>query len=787
MIRNAFRQVFAGPKLLSALVLLAFGVPVHLFASAFQPLNGPYEGNVGGFGIDNNNLLYVAGDGGGVFQSSDPNGTNWSGFGSNASLPDTVLQSMGVDPSTVPPTLYVGSQIGTLSGNGALYRSVDGGNTWTSFNQGLPNADPYSFAYNAATGDMFAALFGGAGVYRLPQGSSNWIACGTGLTNGQATVVLVNPATDDVFFFNYGDGKVYRSTNNGASFTSATVLGGNNQVFAMALDSSVTPPYLYAGVRNVLTAAGCDLETAGGLYISADSGATWQQGGAATLPAFPSGVAGLGTDASGRLYAGIADATTGEGGLYVSDDHGQTFSEDPSPILADVGPSRIFAADSSTMYLGADGVYRGTSTNGGLNWTWQHLTSANGLLLTQTPSSLSVDSDGSIYVGTSSDGVAVSHDFGQTWTHINGSGATRLGPRSIETILVEPHTHYIYVMAGQCVEAALWRSTDGGNTWAPVPGYSTSYNGQGLNAAIRPVNGVYNIIGGCRWGGPMGPWISTNNGATAVQTTIPSGTAGQWVGNIGVNPVTGDIYAGCELTDTGVLKSTDNGITFVETDTSNGLMGNNWSVGFSHDGTVVFEGSEGAAIGGPKFTCDGGTHWNLLFASSTGIQQYSAVHCWASDAGGYVYAGESYLSSASTGQLLRGATTNSGTNWTWSPYTDGLPAYIGVSALAVNNVDGNLYVGINGGRGLYRSTAPVQAPNAPAAGTSVSLTLTSDAIANEYDLSYVGAGGYTLQCASNLGSPAWISIPGVTWTSSGNTNTTTIATNAPVLFFRLAH
>jgi hypothetical protein len=58
----------------------------------------------------------------------------------------------------------------------------------------------------------------------------------------------------------------------------------------------------------------------------------------------------------------------------------------------------------------------------------------------------------------------------------------------------------------------------------------------------------------------------------------------------------------------------------------------------------------------------------------------------------------------STGQLLRGSSTNRGTNWNWSPYTNGLPVYIGVSALAVNNVDGNLYVGISGGRGLYRST-----------------------------------------------------------------------------------
>jgi hypothetical protein len=776
----------ASRKLVTVSLFLVSTLHAPLLANSFEPLPGPYEGNVGGFGMDNSNRLYVAGDGGGVFQSSDASGTNWSAFGKNASLPDTVLQSLGVDPSTVPATLYAGSQIGTLSGNAALYRSVDGGNTWTWFNHGLPNSSPYSFAFKSTTGDMFAALFGGAGLYRLAHGSTNWTACGTGLTNAQATFVLVNPANGDVYFFNYGDGKAYRSANNGLSFSSAAVVSGNNQVFTMAMDSSVTPPYLYAGVGNIFTGAGCDLQTAGGLYRSSDSGATWQQIGATALPAFPSGIGGLATDASGRLYVGIANGETGEGGLYISNDHGQTFSEDPSPILANVGPSKIFVANPSTIYLGADGVYRGTSINNGQSWTWQHLTSANGLLLTQTPSSISIDSDGSLYVGTSSGGVSVSHDFGNTWMHINGSGPTRLIPRSVQTMLVEPHTHYLYVMVRFCVADALWRSTDEGNTWSPVAGYSTSYNGQGLNAAIHPVNGIYNIIGGCRWGGPMGPWVSTDNGATARQATIPAGTPGQWIGNIGVNPVTGDIYAGCELTATGVLKSSDNGLTFQETDTSNGLMGNNWSVGFSYDGTVVFEGSEGSAVGGPKFTLDGGQHWNLLFGSSIGIQQYCAVHCWATDASGYVYAGESYLSSASTGQLLRGTTTNHGTNWNWSPYTNGLPVYIGVSALAVNNVDGNLYVGINGGRGLYRSTSPVQTPNPPAATNSISLALTSDATPHQFDLSYTGAGSYPLQYASNLSTPVWLPVSNVTWTATGNTNKAAITANSPALFFRLA-
>jgi hypothetical protein len=592
-------------------------------AVLFQQVAGPYEGNVSGFGMDNRHTLYVGGDGGGVFTSTDPTGTNW-------------------------------------------------------------------------------------------------IACGTGLTNGQATVVIVNPANGDVYFFNYGDGNVYRSTNNGASFTAAAVESGNHQVFNLAIDSSVTPPYLYATARNILTAAGCDRQTAGGLFRSVDSGASWQPVGAASLPGFPAGVDAVATDAGGRLYVSA-------GALYVSLDHGQSFSRDPSPVLTNAGITRIYVADAATIYLGADGVYRGTSTDNGQSWTWQHLTSANGLLLTQTPTSISIDSDGSMFVGSSSDGVSVSRDFGNTWTHINGSGASRLVNLGVETVLVEPHTHYLYVMLGACVPNALWRSTDQGNSWSPVAGYSTSYNGQGLNAAIHSTDGIYNVIGGCRWGGPVGPWVSTNNGAAAMPATIPGGTAGQWVGNIGVNPVTGDIYAGCELTATGVLKSTDNRLTFQETDTSNGLMGNNWSFGFSHDGAVVFDGPEGAAIGGPKFTFDGGRHWNLLFNYSTGIQRYAAVHCWATDAAGYVYAGESYLTSAggsaSSGELLRGATSNQGTNWTFSSYTNGLPAYIGVTSLAVNNLDGNLYVGINGGRGLYRSIAPVQTPSAP-----VTLTLSATGV-----------------------------------------------------------
>lgn len=469
-------------------------------ASLFQKVGGPYEGNVAGFGIDHSNILYVAGNGSGVFRSTDPAGTNWSVFGNNADLPDTVLQSLGVDPSTTPATLYAGSQIGSASGNAPLYRSADGGNTWTWFNSGLPNFSPFSFAYETSTGDMFVTLFGGAGLYRLPQGSTNWTACGTGLANGQATVAIVNPTNGDVYFFNYGDGKAYRSTNNGASFTAATVESGNKQVYTLALDSSVTPPYLYAAVRDIFSAAGCDLQTAGGLYRSTDSGGTWQQVGAASLPAFPNGIGALATDANGRVYAGIGNADTGYGALYVSSDHGQTFSQDMSAVLTNIGSiNNIFVESSSTIYAGADGVYRGTERQQRPDLDLAAFDQHQRPVAESDPKQ-HLDRFGRKHVcGNCGGGVSVSRDFGNTWTHINGSGASRLGSRSVQTVLVEPHTHYLYAMVRVCVPDALWRSTDQGITWSPVSGYSTSYNGQGVNAAIHTTNGIYNIIGGCRW------------------------------------------------------------------------------------------------------------------------------------------------------------------------------------------------------------------------------------------------------------------------------------------------
>lgn len=786
---NRLTSAGVSPCVLAIAISLVANCQSRLMAAQFQPVAGPYEGTVAGFAVDGGGIVYVVGDGSGVFQSTDPTGTNWTVFGDNANLPDTVLQSIGIDSSTTPPTLYVGSQVGTMSGSAALYRSVDGGHTWTWFNNGLPAASPYGFAYKSSTGDMFAALFAGAGLYRLPAGSTNWIACATGLSNALATAVLVNPSNGDVYFFNYGDGKIYRSTNNGAAFASATIESGNQQIFSIAIDSSALPPYLYAVADNVLSGGGCGLQTTGGIYRSIDSGATWQVVGAASLPAFPSGVSSVATDSNGRVYAGVANSVSGPGGLYVSSDHGQTFSQIVSPVLADTdGPTRIFVQGTGTIYLGADGVYRGASADNGQTWNWQHLTSANGLLLTQNGASISFDSDGSIYVGSTGQGVSVSRDFGATWKHVNGSGTNRLGSLNVETVFVEPHTHCVYAMVGRCLPEALWRSTNQGVSWAAVSGYSTSYYGIGVNAAVNTTNGVYNIVAGCKWGGPMGPWVSTDGGNSAHQAVIPNGTPGCWVGRPGVNPVTGDIYAGCELNGVGVLKSTDNGLSFQETDTNNGDMGNNYCIGFSHDGKIVFDGADSPPVGGPKVTFDAGAHWNFLYDYSTGIQQYSGVACWASDASNCVYAGGSSLAPSSSGGytagLLRGLSTNGGTNWTWLPCTNGLPNYIGVEALAVNNMDGNLYVGVNGGRGLYRSVSPVQTP---AAATPVMLNIAPAGTPFQYSLSYVGPPGYPLQSSPSLGSPpVWTALSNIAWATNGATNTALVATNGARLFFRLA-
>ena len=258
------------------------------------------------------------------------------------------------------------------------------------------------------------------------------------------------------------------------------------------------PSAIYAGVD-------------GGVYVSRDSGATWQ----CSSDGLPSGqeVRALAMDPADPhiLYAGTYS------GVYRSTDGGESWSEASRGLTRDLVFSlAVDSADTSVIYAGTDTqVFK--SIDGGDQWA----ASSDGLP-EQTVWALQVDraTPGVVYAGTDS-GVFQSVDGGQQWRRTGrgipegvrvqsliidcdtpgllyaatGVGVYRsmdaavtwqaategIGEEAVHSLAVDPSDpDVLYAAVGT---RGVWRSTDGGDTWEPKGG---SIKERVLALAVHP-------------------------------------------------------------------------------------------------------------------------------------------------------------------------------------------------------------------------------------------------------------------------------------------------------------
>ena len=243
------------------------------------------------------NTVYAATAGGGVWKSTDSGTTFQPSW--RANLP----QATGAIAAGSDGTLYVGTGETNPGGGGitfggtGLYRSTDGGETWkfsgmrTAGNFGRIVVDPTNpkRVFAAAAGDLFNPG-GERGLYRSLDGGKTWtrVLRGDNATTG-AVDVAIDPANpknllaamwDHRRFANRriyaGPGSgVYRSTNGGNTWkriTEGPVASPPEDTGRIGVAFAPSDPNrAYAIVAN--RAAGTPV----GLFRSDDGGATWEQ------------------------------------------------------------------------------------------------------------------------------------------------------------------------------------------------------------------------------------------------------------------------------------------------------------------------------------------------------------------------------------------------------------------------------------------------------------------------------------------------------------------------------
>jgi photosystem II stability/assembly factor-like uncharacterized protein len=324
-------------------------------------------------------VIYVATARGGVWKTTD-GGVTWTPMSDHES--SLAIGALALAPSS-PDTLYAGTGEGHIyyytsafplssvnasyNGSGVL-KSTDGGGTWTL--QGPPAFTGACF-FRIAVDPTNPNLAYGAtnvGLYRTTNGGTSWTQLTSGLPAISATVlactdIAVHPSNHDVAYAAFWGSGIYKSTNASAANPTWTKLGGGfpgTDLSRIALAISPTAP------ANVYALAANGSDGLRGFYVSSNSGAAWTAVGAAAgvVDVFGAFTLNVGVDVSTpdiaylsgvELYKAVrtmgAWAVTNVGSDIHPDNH--AFASHPT--------------DHLTVYAGNDGgIYK--SADGGASW-----------------------------------------------------------------------------------------------------------------------------------------------------------------------------------------------------------------------------------------------------------------------------------------------------------------------------------------------------------------------------------------------------------------------------------
>jgi len=154
-----------------------------------------------------------------VYKSTDGGG-RWTLV--NTSLPGSYLstQNLVIDPQT-PTTLYAGT-----FGEG-VFKSTDGGGSWNAVNTGLPTYPP-GYYYPHSNVEALAIdpqtpttlYLDMGGVYKSTDGGGSWSPASTGLGGGTIHSLAIDPQTPTTLYA--GTWGIFKSTDGGGTWYEAS-------------------------------------------------------------------------------------------------------------------------------------------------------------------------------------------------------------------------------------------------------------------------------------------------------------------------------------------------------------------------------------------------------------------------------------------------------------------------------------------------------------------------------------------------------------------------------------
>lgn len=378
--------------------------------------------------------------------------------------------------------------------HGSIYKSTDGGRSWTASHTGLPTINVSALAISRSnplviyaggdslsSGSSFIQPIKAGGIYKSTDGGRSWRAVNNGLPpNLQVKALAVDPTNAEVVYFSHAtlsqgflNTGIYRSRDGGASWQAAEPVGA---VSALAIDPQ-QPTTIYA---------------VGGYGVakSTDGGASWQGSGSFALS-----VAALAIDPtdSAKIYTGgQGESVANESSFYKSANGGVSWNLSSTCLKNSVNAIAIDPLTPTTIYLGttgperphsfSDSVYK--STDGGNSWcaVRAHLPDHRVYTLALDPKA-----PATLYAGAY-DGVFKSTDGADTWNAVrSGLPNTQVNALVVDPAI--PATLYAGLRSNADVFVAKLNASGSALIYATYLGGSTDE--QGRDIAVDAAGNAY--------------------------------------------------------------------------------------------------------------------------------------------------------------------------------------------------------------------------------------------------------------------------------------------------------
>jgi len=467
-----------------------------------------------------------------------------------------------------------------------LYKSTDGGSTWSRVNLGPPagviTASARTYVFAPSNSNIRYASFGSwgasGGFYRTTDGGSTWTEVGGSTITRTVIAVAIHPTNPDIVLAGTSGGGLYRSTDGGNSWTLVSAGLADSTFFSVAFAPS-SPNIAYAGGYNWV-------------YISTDGGQIWSNADSFFPTWYVEGMA-IHPNQPDTVLAGANFFP--RGGVYKRTSSSASFAlkasgmDDTFVLRIEQDPN-----NSSTLYAATWGGGAFRSNDTGNTWysiyprVWP-LEYGGGVPYIYDIEATQGPTGTILYAATFYNdwGILKSYDGGANWVQVSfgywsdiSFDIESLGGSSTNLIAATEH--------------GVQYSTNGGQSWATAGGLN---DGVVLKLAVSPTSSS-NVLA-ATYGG--GVWRSTNSGQGWSESSngLPSSSGYSYVYDVAFAPNGTTAYAAAY----GVYKSTNSGQSWSTAYTG----ANDWfrALDVASDGTVV----AGSSTKGVYFGLSNGTSW----------------------------------------------------------------------------------------------------------------------------------------------------------------------------------